>query len=156
MAELIQILRNFKWEILGKYFGCAHDSTIGFLSSQWIAADPENHAIIDWPPCVHIDVGGQDRRRHADILMFSNNRPALVVEVDQVGKPPVYYQTKIAVLQAYISDFGEALHGLLVLYGEKDGVTINYVQKLLADNSHSILLLHIEAENEWQQLQHKE
>jgi len=112
--QAIERLRRFRWGTLLGIFGCAHDSTVGFLAAEWIATGEQGtRSVIDVPPCVSV---GEGRRRQADLLMFDHGEPVFVAEVETGGIGN--YAAKVASLQAYARDkerFGYSLHGLLVM-----------------------------------------
>lgn len=100
--NLKEIIKHFRWEILAKFYGSAHSSFIGFLSTEWITLDCEN-SIIDGAPSPII---GTERKgqKNADVLLCKGNIPYIIVEVEtNVNK----YEDKIDVLIAYLNNTNE-------------------------------------------------
>ena len=111
--NIVDFLKSFKWEILRNMYGCAHNSIIGFVSSSWISQSQHN-TVLDGAPSPNI---GSRRRgqRNADILLFQNKKPYVVVEVESgVSK----YCEKISSIQRYlrnIKEFDGLKFGLLIM-----------------------------------------
>lgn len=115
MAEenIVNFLKSFHWKILRNMYGCAHNSIIGFISSSWINQSQHN-TVLDGAPSPN--VGARRRgQRNADILLFQNNKPYVVAEVESgVSK----YCEKINSIQRYLrntKEFDGLKFGLLIM-----------------------------------------
>jgi hypothetical protein len=111
--NILNFLKTFNWKILRNMYGCAHNSIIGFVSSGWISQSQHN-TILDGAPSPN--VGSQRRgQRNADILLFKNEKPYVVTEVESgVSK----YCEKINTIQKYlrnIKEFDGLKFGLLIM-----------------------------------------
>ena len=117
-AQIIKIIKIFRWGLLHKIFGCAHNSIIGFVSTGWINLEKSNTAL-DGAPCVRRDIGSFGQQ-YADILLCKEGRPFIVVEVEAgVSK----YREKLNSLKNYLrnrSDFGKLGFGLLIMTNAYD------------------------------------
>ena len=129
--NIVDFLKSFKWKILRNMYGCAHNSIIGFVSSSWISQSQHN-TVLDGAPSPNV---GSRRRgqRNADILLFQDNRPYVVVEVESgVSK----YCEKINSIQRYLrnaKEFDGLKFGLLIMTNMYDYKKCKHNWDVIAD-----------------------
>ncbi len=80
ITEIEGLLRSFRWITLQRMYGCAHSSIIGFISTEWINASPDN-SILDGAPSPEIGKGRRGQT-NADILLCKGDKPLIPVEVE--------------------------------------------------------------------------
>ncbi len=111
--QIEQILKKFRWSTLGKMYGCAHSSIIGFISTEWINFS-ENGSILDGAPSPKTGQG-RTGQKNADIILCQADKPFIVVEVEtQVRK----YKDKLNSIYAYLEnnkEFNGIRFGLMVM-----------------------------------------
>jgi len=129
--NIVDFLKSFKWEILRNMYGCAHNSIIGFVSSSWISQSQHN-TVLDGAPSPNVGSRRQGQR-NADILLFQNKKPYVVVEVESgVSK----YCEKINSIQRYlrnIKEFDGLKFGLLIMTNMYDYKKCKHNWDIIAD-----------------------
>jgi len=117
-----KIIKQFRWELLQKMYGCAHSSIIGFISTEWVSLSPDENPILDGAPSPIIGKG-RDGQKNADILLCKADKPLIPVEVEtQFHK----YKEKLDSLLAYINnrnDFDGIDFGILFMTNLCNGPT---------------------------------
>jgi len=129
--DIKKILESFRWSTLQMMYGSAHNSIIGFISTEWINLSKYN-SILDGAPSPIIG-GGRSDQKNADLLLCKGNKPLIVVEVESgVSK----YSEKIRSILDYFKntkDFDGLQWGLMVMSNvyyidpKKDKKDENYV-----------------------------
>ena len=117
--DVFQILKKFKWDTLKSFFGGAHSSIIGFISSTWVNLDEKNNSVLDGAPSPIIG-NGRKGQKNADILLCKEEEPFIVVEVEtNVSK----YGTKLDTITSYFDkDAYQGLElGIMVMTNLKSG-----------------------------------
>jgi hypothetical protein len=78
--EIANLIKKFQWSHLNRIYGCAHSSIIGFITYEWLKISFEN-SVIDGAPSPSIG-SGRTGQTNADLLLCSNARPYIPVEVE--------------------------------------------------------------------------
>ncbi len=111
--QIEELLKKFRWATLGKMYGCAHSSIIGFISTEWINLSG-NNSILDGAPSPYTGQG-RTGQRNADIILCQADKPLIVVEVEtQVGK----YREKLSSIYDYLEndkEFNGIGFGLMIM-----------------------------------------
>jgi len=79
--------------------GCAHSSIIGFISTQWLKQSAD-HSILDGAPSPEIGKGRRGQK-NSDILLCSNEKPIIVVEVETSVSS---YEKKLKTIYKYLNN----------------------------------------------------
>jgi hypothetical protein len=99
--EILNLVKNFKWNNLNRVYGCAHSSIIGFITYEWLDNSLEN-SVLDGAPSPVIGNGGRTGQKNSDLLLCKNSKPFIPVEVEtQVKK----YDSKLDSLIDYKNNF---------------------------------------------------
>jgi len=117
MENLIEVVKNFRWNTLAQMYGNAHASVIGFISTEWINSG-ENRFILDGAYSLKNTGKG---RRNADLILCEDDKPVVVVEVESgISK----YSEKIDSLKEYLCEKTRLEFGILIMlngWQEKSG-----------------------------------
>ena len=107
------ILTRFRWKLLERVYGCAHNTIIGFIATEWLSLSQEN-SVLDGAPAAQTGKGRKGQK-NADLILGKGNAPSIVVEVETgVSK----YPEKLESLLCYLhnsADFQGLQLGLLVM-----------------------------------------
>lgn len=111
--ELEEIIKKFRWKILSKIYGCAHNSIVGFITYEWLTINEKN-SVFDGAPSPNTG-SGRKGQKNADLILCTEQHPLIVVEVEtQVKK----YFDKLKSILDYLKNkekFAGLKHGLMVL-----------------------------------------
>ncbi|MEA3343699.1 MAG: hypothetical protein U9Q92_06030 [archaeon] len=117
--EIEDLLKAFRWNTLQRMYGCAHNSIIGFISTEWIS-QLDCNSILDGAPSPITGNGRMDQK-NADIILCRGNKPFIIVEVEtSVDK----YPEKIKTLSDYLNKakyFDDVEFGLLFMSNLQNG-----------------------------------
>ena len=112
-----RFLQEIDWQTLTKMYGCAHNSIIGFIASEWIKQNSIN-SIIDGAPSPKIGAGRLGQK-NADLLLCRGDQLFAVVEVESGVSN---YRDKLETLLSYLEKkhFAGLQFGLLVMINVYD------------------------------------
>lgn len=114
MAKHIEtFLESFKWSTICNMYVSAHNSIIGFISSEWINQSQYN-SVLDGAPSPRRG-DKRCRKKYADILLLKHKKPYVVVEVESYYGN---YRGKIESIEKYFknkTEFNGLDFGLLIM-----------------------------------------
>jgi len=145
-GDIVNQIKEFKWNTLQRMYGSAHSSIIGFISTEWINKSKEN-SILDGPPSPLIGKGWKGQK-HADILLCKKDKPFIVVEVETEVKN---YSKKIDSIIQYLGNnevFNGLKFGLLFMsnlrnHNEKYKHKLDQIKEELKKQKFSIALVSV-------------
>jgi hypothetical protein len=147
--NIVRLLNKLQWNTLQRIYGSAHNSIIGFISSEWIKQSGLN-SVLDGAPSPKTGKGRKGQK-NADILLCQRNKPYVVVEVETGVEK---YNDKIDSLWDYMSnskDYKGLEFGLLVMtngYAQSSKLAYRHnwesVKKKVTKKEYSIALVSIE------------
>jgi len=114
--EIAELIKRFEWSHLNKIYGCAHSSIIGFITYEWLKLS-QNNNVIDGAPSPNIGKG-RTGQTNADLLLCSNERPYIPVEVET---NVIKYPEKLKSLFDYKNAFPTVEFGLFYMTNLKSG-----------------------------------
>lgn len=142
ISYIENLLKSFNWKFLNKMFGSAHNSVIGFISTEWISKSNENF-VVDGAPSPKVG-GGRTGQKNADLLLC-NNHINIPVEVENT----IYnYQKKLKAINEYIQNDKKIPFGLMIMGNWNSTLTYTHhwedIKKIIKEQNIPIGLISIE------------
>lgn len=157
---VLDLLKAFRWNLLERAYGNPHNTTVGFLSTEWLNKRSTN-SVFDGAPSPSVGEGRKGQH-NADLILCQGEGPLIVVEVETVA---TNYRNKLAVLYEYFDmpDVYPGLeYGLLVMLNSRgarsgllyrtDHEQFEELKNLARRRPDGLALVSVEKRNERQQL----